>query len=51
MAEGAIGLDGITFTAGGGYYMNISYALMMGMKNACACAGQYRRPARDGNSG
>ena len=39
MAEGAIGLDGITFTAGGGYYMNISHARMMGMKNASLAPG------------
>lgn len=39
IAEGAIGLDGITFTAGGGYYMNISYAQMMGMINASLAPG------------
>ena len=44
VAEGAIGLDGITFTAGGGYYMNISYALMMGMKNAALAPGSTGDP-------
>ena len=44
VAEGAIGLDGITFTAGGGYYMNISYALMMGMKNAALAPGSFGDP-------
>ena len=32
IARGAIGLDGVAFTAGGGYYMNISYALKLGMR-------------------
>ena len=44
VAEGAIGIDGITFTAGGGYYMNISYALMMGMKNAALAPGSSGDP-------
>ena len=44
VAEGAIGLDGVTFTAGGGYYMNISYALMMGMKNAALAPGSIGDP-------
>jgi phosphohistidine swiveling domain-containing protein len=44
VAEGAIGLDGITFTAGGGYYMNISYAQMMGMKNASLAPGSTGDP-------
>ncbi len=44
VAEGAIGLDGITFTAGGGYYMNISYAQMMGMKNASLAPGSIGDP-------
>ncbi len=39
VAEGAIGLDGVTFTVGGGYYMNVSHALMMGMKNAALAPG------------
>ena len=44
VAEGAIGPDGVTFTAGGGYYMNISYALMMGMKNAALAPGSFGDP-------
>ncbi len=44
VAEGAIGPDGITFTAGGGYYMNISYSLMMGMKNAALAPGSFGDP-------
>jgi hypothetical protein len=44
VAEGAIGLDGITFTASGGYYMNISFALMMGMKNAALAPGSFGDP-------
>jgi pyruvate,water dikinase len=44
VAEGAIGLDGVTFTAGGGYYMNISHALMMGMKNAALAPGSTGDP-------
>lgn len=44
MAEGAIGPDGMTFTAGGGYYMNISYALKMGMKNAALAPGSMGDP-------
>jgi pyruvate,water dikinase len=44
MAEGVIGLDGVTFTAGGGYYMNISFALMMGMKNAALAPGSTGDP-------
>ncbi len=43
-AEGAIGIDGITFTAGGGYYMNISHALMLGMKNAALAPGSFGDP-------
>ena len=34
----------MTFTAGGGYYMNISYALMMGMKNAALAPGNFGDP-------
>ncbi len=44
VAKGAIGPDGVTFTAGGGYYMNISYALMMGMKNAALAPGSFGDP-------
>ena len=44
VTEGAIGLDGVTFTAGGGYYMNISHALMMGMKNAVLAPGSTGDP-------
>lgn len=44
VAEGAIGPDGVTFTAGGGYYMNISYARMMGMKNAALAPGSLGDP-------
>ncbi len=44
VAEGAIGLDGITFAAGGGYYMNISHARMMGMKNASLAPGSMGDP-------
>jgi rifampicin phosphotransferase len=44
VAEGAIGLDGITFTAGGGYYMNISHARMMGMQNASLAPGSMGDP-------
>ena len=44
VAEGAVGADGITFTASGGYYMNISYAMMMGMKNAALAPGSFGDP-------
>jgi pyruvate,water dikinase len=44
VAEGAIGLDGVTFTASGGYYMNISHAMMMGMKNAALAPGSFGDP-------
>ena len=44
VAEGAVGPDGITFTAGGGYYMNISYAMKMGMKNAALAPGSFGDP-------
>jgi phosphohistidine swiveling domain-containing protein len=44
MAEGAIGIDGVAFTAGGGYYMNISYALMLGMRNAALAPGSFDDP-------
>ena len=44
MAEGVIGSDGITFTASGGYYMNISYSMMLGMKNAALAPGSFGDP-------
>lgn len=44
VAEGAIGLDGITFTATGGYYMNISHAMMVGMQNAALAPGSFGDP-------
>lgn len=44
VAEGAIGIDGITFTAGGGYFMNLSYATMLGMRNAGLAPGSFGDP-------
>ena len=44
IADGAIGLDGVAFTVGGGYYMNISFATMMGMKNASLAPGNFGDP-------
>lgn len=44
IAEGSIGPGGITFTAGGGYYMNISYAIKMGMRNAALAPGSFGDP-------
>jgi phosphoenolpyruvate synthase/pyruvate phosphate dikinase len=44
IARGAIGLDGVAFTTGGGYYMNISFATMMGMKNASLAPGNFGDP-------
>ena len=44
VAEGAIGLDGITFTAGGGYYMNVSHARMLGLKSASLAPGSIGDP-------
>lgn len=44
VAEGAIGMDGVTFTAGGGYYMNISYARKMGMRNTALAPGSIGDP-------
>jgi pyruvate,water dikinase len=44
VADGAIGLDGVAFTVGGGYYMNISFATMMGMKNASLAPGNFGDP-------
>lgn len=40
----AIGPDGITFTASGGYYMNLSYALKLGMGNAALAPGSIGDP-------
>ena len=40
----AIGLDGITFTAGGGYYMNLSYSLKLGMGGAALAPGSFGDP-------
>lgn len=44
VAEGSIGIDGITFTASGGYYMNVSYAQMMGMPSAGLAPGSSGDP-------
>jgi phosphoenolpyruvate synthase/pyruvate phosphate dikinase len=44
IARGAIGLDGITFTAGGGYYMNISYTQKLGMRGASLAPGSIGDP-------
>jgi pyruvate,water dikinase len=44
VAEGAIGSDGITFTAGGGYFMNLSFATMLGMRNASLAPGSFGDP-------
>ena len=44
IARGAIGPDGITFTAGGGYYMNISYAQKLGMRGASLAPGSIGDP-------
>jgi rifampicin phosphotransferase len=44
VAEGAIGIDGMTFTASGGYYMNISYAYMMGVQKAGLAPGSFGDP-------
>ena len=41
IAEGAIGIDGVTFTAGGGYFMNLSFATMLGMRNAGLAPGSF----------
>jgi rifampicin phosphotransferase len=40
----AIGRDGITFTTGGGYYMNLSYALKLGMGNTALAPGSFGDP-------
>lgn len=44
IAEGAIGIDGVTFTAGGGYFMNLSHATMLGMRNASLAPGSFGDP-------
>ncbi|MEO6062963.1 MAG: PEP/pyruvate-binding domain-containing protein, partial [Thermoflexales bacterium] len=44
VAEGAIGIDGVTFTAGGGYFMNLSFATMLGMRNASLAPGSFGDP-------
>jgi phosphohistidine swiveling domain-containing protein len=44
IAKGAIGQGGMTFTAGGGYYMDISYAQKMGMRNARLAPGSIGDP-------
>ncbi len=44
VSEGAVGIDGLTFTASGGYYMNISFARMMGFKNASLAPGSSGDP-------
>ncbi|MCX6053329.1 MAG: PEP-utilizing enzyme [Chloroflexi bacterium] len=44
IARGAIGPDGITFTAGGGYYMNISFAQKLGMRGGGLAPGSIGDP-------
>ena len=44
IARDGIGLDGVTFTAGGGYYMNLSYMAKMGMRNAALAPGNFGDP-------
>jgi phosphoenolpyruvate synthase/pyruvate phosphate dikinase len=44
IARGGIGLDGVTFTSGGGYYMNISYAQKLGMRGASLAPGSIGDP-------
>jgi pyruvate,water dikinase len=44
IAEGAIGIDGITFTASGGYYMNVSHAQMLGLRGAGLAPGSFGDP-------
>jgi rifampicin phosphotransferase len=39
-----VGPDGITFTATGGYYMNISYALKLGMGKTALAPGSFGDP-------
>ena len=40
----AVGPGGMTFTAGGGYYMDISYALKLGMGKAALAPGSFGDP-------
>lgn len=44
MAKGAIGHDALTFTADGGYYLNVSHAMMMGLKGAALAPGNFGDP-------
>lgn len=44
IARDAIGLDGAAFTAGGGYYINLSYTLKMGMGSAALSPGNFGDP-------
>jgi phosphoenolpyruvate synthase/pyruvate phosphate dikinase len=44
VARGAIGTDGAAFCAGGGYYINISYTLKMGMGEAALSPGSFGDP-------
>ena len=44
IAQGGIGLDGVAFTSGGGYYMNISYAQKLGMRGASLAPGSIGDP-------
>ncbi len=45
VAEDSIGMDGIVFTARGGYYMNISNAHRLGMRNAALAPGSFGDPS------
>lgn len=44
VARGMTGPGGVTFTAGGGYYMNLSYALKLGMGKASLAPGSVGDP-------
>ncbi len=44
LAEGSIGSGGMAFTAGGGYYMNISYARKMNLPNGGLAPGSSGDP-------
>jgi pyruvate,water dikinase len=44
IGRGQIGLDGLAFTSGGGYYMNISYAQKLGMRGARLAPGSIGDP-------
>jgi len=44
IGRGQIGLDGLAFTSGGGYYMNISYAQKLGMRGASLAPGSIGDP-------